>query len=104
MSPHVDVLQNDWVAAVQRRVAWFGLNGGNEIAVGGPEAEKWRRHLLHPVNDSATGQSLDPTEAPKDWLMALPEQVQGSYVVLVGPHEDEECSFSHLDEVPMEAD
>src|SRR5947209_1125881 len=90
MDVHVDLIETDWHARVQRCVAKFVL-GDEEIEVEGTDADVWRRRLLHPITDPKSAQPLDPASAPKDWLDALHYCVHGSYLVATVAHGSDTC-------------
>lgn len=92
MTLHVDILENDWAAGVQRRVARLYVNGqGVEVDMS-DDPERWKRKLVRPIPDTVKGDLLDPEDAPKDFLDALArDMAAGSYVVAVGPHDDMAC-------------
>jgi len=80
----------DWSAGVQRRVARLYVNGqGVEVDMS-KDPDRWRRKLVRPIPDTVNGGLLDPDDAPKDFLRALARDMSaGSYLVAVGPHDDE---------------
>jgi hypothetical protein len=101
MARHVDLLVNDWVARVQRREAWFSLNGSEEgVQVAGPEAEKWKG-LVRPIREPRTGRDLNPETAPKDWLKAFARSNPATYVTLVGPHDQDACPIDGVEFIRM---
>jgi hypothetical protein len=97
MTYHVDILKNDWAAAVQCRVAIFAVNGAGVVVQN--DLEGLEAKLLHPLADPVTGEELDPQSAPKEWLHALAREIQGSYLLAVGPHETDACEID--DVTPM---
>ena len=86
---HIDVIENDWAAEVQRRVATLFIQDG-EIRLRSDEADVWRERLLRPIR-LADGQVIDPFLTPEEFLKVLPQELQGTYLFALGPHPEEAC-------------
>lgn len=101
MTYHVDVIETDWAAGVERLAARLVLNGKDVELTDSPEPEAWARKLLAPVPDGFGGM-LEPQADPKLFLTLLVDRLaHGSYVRAFAPHEEYECPFAQAVERSM---
>jgi hypothetical protein len=100
-SYHVDVIQPDWAAGVERLAARLVLNGRGVEVTDSPDPDTWARKLLMPIPDRF-GEMVGPENDPKLFLLAFVERhVTGTYIYALPPHEHYECPFDERSEVPM---
>lgn len=94
---HVDVIKNEPLAGVQRRVTTL-VAEGSEIHFRGEDAEVWRERieqLIGPMN----------AHAPDEYLALLVDRLaDATYVSATEPHGDDECPFAHSDEIRVPAE
>lgn len=103
MAVHVDVLRNEWTAGVQRRVAKLAVNGSGIEVTANDDAPGWTEKLLQPLREPTTGDWLIPEKAPKEFLDVLVSDLSsGSYLVAIGPHDDDLCPVPKDGVVEME--
>jgi hypothetical protein len=101
MTYHVDVIESDWAAGVERLAARLVLNGKDVLLVDSPDPETWTGKLLRPVPDGF-GEMLAPDSDPKLFLTLLVDRLeQGSYVRAFAPHEEDECPLHQETEWSM---
>ena len=97
MSYHVDVIETDWAAGVERLAARLepGEKGVDMTFAAG---DTWAEKLLRPIPDGF-GESVGPDGDGKLFLYALVERLEhGSYVRAFAPHEEYECPFGNRTE------
>jgi hypothetical protein len=100
MTYHVDVIQTDWAAGVERLAARLVLNGAG-VHIEKSLGEPWRSKLLSPI-PNGFGETLEPEDDPKFFLHLLAERLaEGTYVHAFAPHEDSECPFEGATERSM---
>jgi hypothetical protein len=101
MTYHVDVIETDWAAGVERLAARLVLNGKDVELTDSPEPDAWGRKLLAPVPDGF-GEMLAPQADPKLFLTLLVDRLEhGSYVRAFAPHEEYECPLDQAREWSM---
>jgi hypothetical protein len=100
MTYHVDVIQTDWSAGVERLAARLVLNG-NEVEVEDTASADLPSKLLAPIPDGF-GELVTPAIDAKLFLTLLVERLaDGTYVRAFAPHPDFECPFGSERELPM---
>ncbi len=95
---HVDIIQNDWSAGLQRRVASVYIGGGRVQVDTSDQA--WRERLLRPIK-LAEGDVVDPDETPELFLKTLGTTLHGSYFFATEPHSHRACPIPDTGIVPM---
>jgi hypothetical protein len=100
MTYHVDIIETDWSAGVERLAARLVLNGkGVELTeVRDPS---WADKVLQPLPDGF-GEMVGPKTDAKLFLHLLVDRLEdGSYVRAFAPHEAYECPFGDQAELSM---
>jgi len=98
---HIDILVNDYPAAIQRRVASLYIQG-DRIEIESEEPEVWRDRLLRPIPTEEPGVATDPDDNPEAFLKALIARLQGSYLVATDWHPRRACPIPESGVVPMD--
>ncbi len=100
-SYHVDVIQPDWAAGIERLAARLVLNGRGVEVTDSPDPDTWTEKLLLPIPDGF-GEIVGPEGDPKLFLHAfVGRHIAGTYIYALPLHELSECPFGEQSEVPM---
>jgi hypothetical protein len=83
---HVDVVKNEWSVGVQYPAARVLIDKG-AITIDADDPERWRESLIQATS------GIDPDIHPEEFLAALSEKLQGSYLFATEIHDDAECPF-----------
>jgi hypothetical protein len=84
---HVDILKVDPLAGGERVLARVALDDTGQIVIDAPDKQYWRDALARATH-------IDPDEAPKQFLFALSERLDGTYVVATEPHDEGDCEHA----------
>jgi hypothetical protein len=96
---HVDVIRNDWLAGLQRIVARAFVDDGAFYVTS--DEKVWYHAFDRPYLDPESGDELYPQKDPIRYLHALPKVMQGSYVFVTEPHEEETCPYEEPQSLRM---
>jgi hypothetical protein len=97
MADHVDVVRIDWGKGTQTRVAQVCV-GLDDIKIEGDYEDVVRR----PYTDRQSGQRLDPTTSPEQFVARLHTVMGGSHLVATELHSDEACAFHDAETLDLE--
>jgi hypothetical protein len=90
MTYHVDVIETDWAAGVERLAARLVLNGDG-VELRDVREASWGDKLLQPIPDGF-GEMVGPRQDAKYFLHLLVDRLEhGSYVRAFAPHEEQDC-------------
>jgi hypothetical protein len=85
MTVHVDLVQNEWLAGKQTRLARFAVVDGR------PVVDNFAGVVQSELDYLLTGP--DPAEDPAGFLEGLQYRCCGTYVFATAPHDDDACVF-----------
>lgn len=90
MALHVDIVQNQPLEGITSTLASVQLESGALVFLDeSPEhshSSYWRSVLVKAVD-------VDPDQHPREFLAALSERFDGTYVFATEPHEEGECPY-----------
>lgn len=88
MARHIDLIENDWGAGVQTKVASLAVvNGRPSLTTHSGDPKKWERVLeLDKVKKLDYGED-------EAFLSKHSKRFQGDYLFATEPHDAEECEF-----------
>lgn len=100
MSPHVDIVENDFVQRRQVRLAIALVDprdGSTALMRKNVDSTERLMELSRMVHE-------DYLRYPKakDRLASLHEHIQGTYLFVTAPHEHDDCQFLASDVLPIE--
>jgi hypothetical protein len=90
---HVDVVQNEWLAGYQERVAKLRMQeGGIKVEC---DDDKWVEVVLRPTA------GLDPVDGPEEFFHGLHGVLAGDYLCATTPHHEKDCPFHRDARLPL---
>jgi hypothetical protein len=102
MTYHVDVIETDWSAGIERLAARLILHGEGVEVTDSPDPVAWTRKLLVPIPDGFGG-IVEPDEDAKLFLFAFVDRHSaGSFLYALGPHDRSGCPFGDQSERKMQ--
>lgn len=96
MALHVDVVKNEWLAGLQHPVARVFIHDGG-LAIESPDAARWEPVIRAAVPDIDSGKDAE------QFLRALHERLNGSYLFATPAHDDTECAYRDHPVVPIQS-
>ena len=84
MAQHVDIVKSDPLAGTAQVVARVVLDDGGHIEFEAANRDYWREALTRAV-------SMEPTDDPERFLVAVSERMDGTYLFASEPHDEHEC-------------
>ncbi len=97
---HVDLVEVDWVAGVEQRVAALVLAENDTIHVLAHEEERWEDFLRRPVLDSL-GREVHAAKDAQNYLEVLSGAYSGTYFFATDLHNAGSCAFVDSDQVSL---
>jgi hypothetical protein len=83
---HVDIVKSEPLAGSERVLARVTLEHGS-ITIEAEDRDYWEEALT-------SGVAINPTESPEEFLAAVSERFNGTYVFTTEPHDDSDCPYA----------
>lgn len=103
VTPHVDIIRNDWHAGHQIAVARAFIDGGRFVVEPLDGNKDWIDIASRTFLDRETGKPVEAESEPLAFLTKLNLAMQGSYLFATELHEESDCAYQGASSIPVRA-
>lgn len=86
MAFHIDIIKREPLSGTERAIACVTLDDG-VVTIRGDDEGYWRETLVRAVG-------IDPDEHPDEFLGAVSDRLDGTYVFATELHHEADCDYS----------